>query len=578
MAVELSNISKEERLHRMRHSAAHIMAEAVLEIFPEAKFAIGPPIDTGFYYDFDLPRPLTPGDLPVIEAKMRERIASNVPFVYSDISKDEARQLFGSQPYKLEIIEEIPDQEVSLYKHANFVDLCQGPHVNTTADVPAFKLVSTAGAYWRGDESRPMLQRIYGALFETEEELSGYLQHVEEAQRRDHRRLGRELQLFMTDPVAPGSPFFFPKGAFIYNRLVQYVRDLYKEYGYEEVISPQVYGVDLWRRSGHYENYQENMFFIDIEDREFGLKPMNCPGHAMMYAARTHSYRELPIRYADFSRLHRFERSGVLHGLTRVRSFAQDDSHIFCTPDQVQAEVHNFLRMLLDTYKIFSFSDVRIQLSLRPEKRVGTDGMWDRAEDALRRALNTQEIDFLEIPGEGAFYGPKIDFMVTDALDREWQLGTVQLDFNLPERFDLEYVTEDGSRERPVMVHRAVLGSLERFIGVLIEHYAGAFPLWLAPVQATLIPIADRHAEYCRDAAAFLSKSGLRIEVDASNERMNAKIRQAQLQKVPYMLVVGDRELEAEAVSVRSRSGEDLGSMKVPELQARLLHEIETYK
>lgn len=573
MAIDLQNMSKEERLYRMRHSAAHIMAEAVLDMFPEAKFAIGPPTDTGFYYDFDLPRPLTPEDLPLIEAKMRERIASDVPFVHSDISKDEAHRRFSSQPYKLELIDGIEDPNVSLYTHDDFVDLCQGPHVLTTGQVPAFKLISTAGAYWRGDEHRSMLQRIYGVLFETEKELNEHLAQMEEAQRRDHRRLGRELELFMTDPVAPGSPFFFPKGATVYNLLVQYVRDLYKRYGYQEVITPQVYSSDLWHRSGHYDNYVENIFFIDIEDREFGLKPMNCPGHAMMYAANLHSYRELPLRYADFGRLHRFERSGVLHGLTRVRSFAQDDAHIFCRPDQVQGEVHSFLQMLLDTYRNFHFDDVNIQLSLRPDKRVGTDEMWDKAEDALRHALRTHEIEFTEIEGEGAFYGPKIDFMVTDALKREWQLGTVQLDFNLPERFDLEYVTEDGGRERPVMVHRAVLGSLERFIGVLIEHYAGAFPVWLAPVQAIIIPIADRHVQYCREVAEQLNFSGLRIGVDDSGERMNAKIRHAQLQKIPYMLVVGDREVDNNSTSVRTRAGEDLGRISVAELQAKLAGE-----
>ena len=546
-----------DSLDMMRHSTAHIMAEAVVSLFPGAKYGIGPTIEHGFYYDFDLPRPLTPEDLVAIEAKMRESIAANRSFSRTDVPKPEARQVFAQQPYKLEIIEAIPDETVRLYRQGDFTDLCRGPHLESTGQVKAFKLLNVAGAYWRGDEHRPMLQRVYGAAFETQEELDTHIHNIEEALRRDHRRLGRELGLFFFDPIAPGSPFFLPKGALVYNLMVEFMRGLYVKYGYQEVITPQVFSADLWKRSGHYDNYKENMYFIESEEREFGVKPMNCPGHCVLYGATLHSYRELPLRIADFGRLHRFERSGVLSGLTRVRSFAQDDSHIFCRPDQVQEEIGALIRMMRETYTAFHLGDPRFTLSLRPDKRVGTEESWDRAEGALRDALRSESIVFEEVAGEGAFYGPKIDTFVKDALGREWQLNTIQLDPNLPERFELEYIAEDGTQQRPLMIHRAILGSIERFYGVLVEHCAGAFPVWLAPVQAMVIPIADRHAEYARAVAAQMAAAGLRAHVDERSERMNAKIRDAQNQKVPYMLIVGDKEAGSNTLSVRLRTGKE---------------------
>jgi threonyl-tRNA synthetase len=563
-------------LYRQRHSAAHIMAEAVLEIFPEAKYAIGPPIDSGFYYDFELPRPLTPEDLGDIDARMRKSIAADRAFVRSEASKDEARAFFSDQPYKLELIDGIQDAKVGICKHGSFTDLCGYPHVESTGKVGAFKLTSVAGAYWRGDEHRQMLQRIYGVMFPTGAELEDYLHRLEEAERRDHRRLGKELELFFVDPIAPGSPFFMPKGASVYNGMIAFLRELYVRYGYQEVISPQIFSVDLWKRSGHYDNYRDGMYFIQDEDRELGVKPMNCPGHCVMYASQVHSYRELPLRYADFGRLHRFERSGTLHGLTRVRSFSQDDAHIYCRLDQITGEIVTLVEMMRETYAAFHLGQPRFTLSLRPEKRIGSDETWDRAEAALREALRASGLSFEEIANEGAFYGPKIDLFMDDVLGREWQISTFQLDFNLPERFDLEYAAEDGSLQRPVMIHRAVLGSIERFMGILIEHNGGAFPAWIAPVQAVLIPIADRHVDYCSGVAQRLRAEGFRVDVDARNERMQAKIRDAQLHKVPYMLVAGDRDIEAGAVSVRSRDDGDLGATAVAAFIERLRDEVAT--
>ena len=560
----------DELLYRQRHSAAHIMAEAVLAIFPEAKYAIGPPIENGFYYDFELPRPLTPEDLEAIDRLMRQSIAADKPFVRSLAPKDEARRLFAGQPYKLELIDGLPDPDVGICRHGDFTDLCGYAHVESTGKAGAFKLMSVAGAYWRGDEHRQMLQRIYGVMFATQAELDDYLHRLEEAERRDHRRLGRELGLFFVDPLAPGSPFFLPKGATLYNLSIDLMRRMYRRYGYQEVITPQIFDADLWKRSGHYDNYRENMYFIASDERELVLKPMNCPGHCLIYAADVHSYRELPIRLADFGRLHRNERSGTLHGLTRVRSLSQDDSHIYCRLDQVGPEIDTLLKMMREAYSAFGLGEPRFTLSLRPEKRIGNDEVWDAAEEALRDALRASGLTFDEAPGEGAFYGPKIDLFMDDVLGREWQLSTFQLDFNLPERFDLHYAAEDGSLQRPVMIHRAILGSLERFLGILIEHHAGAFPMWLAPVQATLIPIADRHVEYCEGVAQRMRAADLRVEVDSRGERMQAKIRDAQLQKVPYMLIAGDRDIAAGQVSVRTRSGEDLGGVAVEAVIERL--------
>ncbi len=550
------------------------MAQAALDLFPDAKFAVGPPTADGFYYDFSVERPFTPDDLVRIEERMRETVAANAPFRASELTREEAEARFADQPFKLEILAGIPDGEaVTAYEHDGFTDLCRGPHVDSTGEVTAFKLTSAAGAYWRGDERNEMLQRIYGTAWESQDALEAHLRRLEEAARRDHRRLGQELGLFFFDRLAPASPFFLPKGASLANALTDYARSLYERYGYQEVITPQVFDAELWKRSGHYDNYRENMYFTYVDEQEFAVKPMNCPAAALLYGAQLRSYRELPVRYADFGRLHRYERSGVTHGLTRVRTFSQDDAHIFCAPEQIESEVSSFISMVQETFGVFGFDDVRVTLSLRPEKRIGADDLWDAAEGALASALDARAMDYELAPGEGAFYGPKIDFFVADAIGREWQLSTVQLDYNLPERFDLEFVDADGARKCPVVIHRAMLGSLERFLGVIIEHYGGAFPVWLAPTQAEIIPIADRHLPYAERARAELEAAGVRAHVDARGERMNAKIRDAQMQKTPYMLVVGDKEAEAGGAAVRLRSGEDLGIAPLAEIAARIAGE-----
>ena len=563
--------------YRMRHSAAHVMAEAVMKLFPEAQIAIGPPTEDGFYYDFEVSRPFTPEDLEQIEALMRETIAADRPFRGETLSRDHALERFSDQKFKIEIISDLPtDEEITVWSHHSWEDLCRGGHVDSTGKIGVFKLLSVAGAYWRGDEKREMLQRIYGTAWESQEALDAYLERVAEAERRDHRRLGRELDLFFFDPISPASPFFLPNGTIVLNELIGYVKELYGKYGYQEVMTPQIFNTELWKRSGHYDNYLDNMYMINVDEREYGVKPMNCPAAAILYLANLHSYRELPIRYADFGRLHRYERSGVTHGLMRVRSMTQDDAHIFCTSDQIGQEVNSFIEMLEEAYAVFGFREMRLALSLRPEKRVGSDDMWDRAEAALEEVLETGGQDYTKESGEGAFYGPKIDFFVPDALGREWQLGTVQVDFSLPERFDLEYAAEDGSRQRPVVIHRAMLGTLERFMGVLIEHLAGAFPVWLSPVQAKIIPIADRHIEYGESVRLKLVAAGVRAEVDSGSDRMNAKIRAAQQRKIPYMLVVGDREQEAGQVAVRARSGGNLGAVSVDDFVAQITEEIAT--
>lgn len=550
------------------------MAQAALDLFPDAKFAVGPPTADGFYYDFSVERPFTPDDLVRIEERMRETVAANAPFRASELTRAEAEARFADQPFKLEILAGVPDGEaITAYEHDGFTDLCRGPHAGSTGELAAFKLTSAAGAYWRGDERNEMLQRIYGTAWESQEALEAHLRRLEEAGRRDHRRLGQELGLFFFDRLAPASPFFLPKGAALANALTDYARSLYARYGYQEVITPQVFDAELWKRSGHYDNYRENMYFTYVDEQEFAVKPMNCPAAAMLYGAQLRSYRELPIRYADFGRLHRYERSGVTHGLTRVRTFSQDDAHIFCAPEQIESEVSSFISMVQETFAVFGFDDVRVTLSLRPEKRIGADDLWDAAEGALASALDARAMDYELAPGEGAFYGPKIDFFVADAIGREWQLSTAQLDYNLPERFDLEFADADGSRKRPVVIHRAMLGSIERFLGVIIEHYGGAFPVWLAPTQAEIIPIADRHLPYAERARAELEAAGVRAHVDARGERMNAKIRDAQMRKTPYMLVVGDKEAEAGGAAVRLRSGEDLGVAPLAEIAARIAGE-----
>ena len=579
MAVKFKDLSPEDQNNyrdRMRHSAAHVLAEAVTNLFPEAQLTIGPPIADGFFYDFAISEPFTPEDIKRIELKMRDSIKANTKFVERETSRDEALELVKDNPYKVEILKGIPaDERVTFCSHSDdaFEDLCRGGHMERTGDIKAYKLLSSAGAYWRGDENNTMLQRIYGTAWESRDAQKNYLRRRDEAEKRDHRKLGRSLGLFFFDPIAPASPFFLPKGTHLINSLIDYVRGLYNRYGYQEVITPQIFNTELWKRSGHLDAYAENMYFLDVDEREFGVKPMNCPAAAMLYLANSHSYRELPIRMADFGRLHRNERSGVTHGLNRVRSFVQDDAHIFCTFGQISAEITSFLQMLNESYRVFGFENTRFELSLRPEKRVGSDEIWDQAESILTEVLDATGHKYTAQSGEGAFYGPKIDAFVPDAIGREWQLGTVQLDFSLPERFDMEYTAENGNRDRPVVIHRAMLGSLERFLGVLIEHLSGAFPMWLAPVQAVIVPIADRHNDFCFEVGKRMSDAGFRVEVNDSNDRMNAKIRQAQLQKVPYMLVAGDREQEADAVAVRHRDGEDLGAMPLADFISRLVEE-----
>lgn len=565
-----------EGVEVIRHSSAHLMAQAVKRLFPDAQVTIGPVIEDGFYYDFKYERPFTPEDLERIEEMMRAIVSENLTINREEISRAEAIALFRSmgEQYKVEIIEGFsPDEIISLYRQGEFVDLCRGPHVPSTGRIPAFKLTSVAGAYWRGDERNEMLQRIYGTAFASEKELRHHLALLEEAKRRDHRRLGKELDLFSFHPVAPGSPFFHPKGAVIYNELIAYIRRLYQRYGYQEVVTPQIFDVELWRRSGHYEHYKENMFFTEIEGRDFGVKPMNCPGHTYIYAAKKRSYRDLPLRYADFARLHRFERSGVLSGLTRVRSFAQDDAHIFCTPEQIETEVSSVLRMVNEVYSAFGFEEVRFYLSTRPPKRLGDDATWDRAEAALISALADNGISYQLNAGDGAFYGPKIDFVVFDALRRDWQLATIQLDFLLPERFDLAYTTDQGNEARPVMIHRAVLGSIERFIGVLIEHCGGNFPLWLAPVQVKVLTITDNQEAYARSVHEQLVQAGIRSELDLRNEKLGYKVREAEIQKVPYMIVIGDKEVSTATVAPRGRKGEKIPPLTVAEFIARLAAE-----
>ena len=580
MAVKFKDLSIEDQndyRDRMRHSAAHVLAEAVTNLFPEAQLTIGPPIADGFFYDFAISEPFTPEYIKRIELKMRDSIKANTKFVERETSRDEALELVKDNPYKVEILKAIPaDERVTFCSHSDnaFKDLCRGGHMERTGDIKAYKLLSSAGAYWRGDENNPMLQRIYGTAWESRDAQKDYLRRRDEAEKRDHRKLGRSLDLFFFDPIAPASPFFLPKGTHVINSLIDYMRELYDAYGYQEVITPQIFNTELWKRSGHLDAYAENMYFLDVDEREFGVKPMNCPAAAMLYLANSRSYRELPIRMADFGRLHRNERSGVTHGLNRVRSFVQDDAHIFCAFHQISAEITSFLQMLNESYKVFGFENTRFELSLRPEKRVGSDEMWDHAESILTEVLDATGHKYTAQSGEGAFYGPKIDAFVPDAIGREWQLGTVQLDFSLPERFDMEYTAENGNRDRPVVIHRAMLGSLERFLGVLIEHLSGAFPMWLAPVQAVIVPIADRHNEFCFEVGKRISEAGFRVEVNDSNDRMNAKIRQAQLQKIPYMLVAGDREVEAKSLSVRTRSGDNLDPMSIDQVIDRFIKQV----
>src|SRR5215216_6851097 len=564
IAVDLEDARAYE-LARMRHSAAHLMAEAVLEIFPDARLGIGPAIEHGFYYDFDLPRPLTPDDLAEIERRMAANRGKAEPFVREVVTREEALRIFGDNPYKVELIEGLPpDEIITTYQQGEFLDLCRGPHVPSTGEIGPFKLLSIAGAYWRGDEKRPMLQRIYGTAWPTQEELDAHLTRLEEAQRRDHRRLGRELDLFsVNEEIGPGLILWHPKGAMVRYLVEQFEQKEQLARGYDLVYTPHIASEKIYRTSGHLETYRENMYSpMSIEEVDYYLKPMNCPGHIMIYKNRVHSYRDLPIRLAELGTVYRYERSGTLHGMLRVRGFTQDDSHIFCTPEQVEDEARGVIEFVEHLASVFGY-EFTSYLATRPEKAIGEESVWGRATDALRRAADSRGLDLKLDEGGGAFYGPKIDVKWVDALGREWTGPTIQVDFNLPERFDVTYIGEDGERHRSVMIHRTLLGSMERFVGGLVEHYAGAFPVWLAPVQASIIPITDNQIDFAHRVERQLTDRGLRAVVDSSRDRMQAKIRNAQLQKVPYMLVVGKREVEQDAVAVRLRSGEDLGAMPV---------------
>lgn len=566
---------------RMRHSAAHIMADAVSELFPETKFAIGPPTEDGFYYDFEVERAFTPDDLEAIEEIMHRRISARTPFVRKEISRKEAETRFNNQPYKFEIIGEIPEEElISTYSHGDFTDLCEGPHVNTTGDVIAFKLLSIAGAYWRGDEGNVMLQRIYGTAFESEEALSVYLDMVEEAERRDHRKLGKELDLFSVHPeIGPGLIIWHPKGALIRTIIEDLWRKEHLRQGYDLVYSPHIGKAELWQTSGHLEFYRESMFSsMELDGQEYYAKPMNCPFHIMYYRSTLRSYRQLPMRVGELGTVYRYERGGVLHGLMRVRGFTQDDAHIFCTPDQVESEVVGVLDLTFLLLEVFGFKDYEVVLSTRPSKFVGVPEQWEMAETALSKALQSKNIQYGLDPGGGAFYGPKIDIKIRDALGRSWQCTTAQFDFNLPRRFGLTYVGADGREHEPYMVHRAILGSLERFLGILIEHYGGVFPIWLAPTQAVIIPISDRHNEYAGIVQSILSNVQIRSVVDDRGERMQAKIRDARLRKEPYMLIVGDREKENQSVSVRTFDGTELGAIPISDFTDRVLLQIANRK
>ncbi len=575
--VSILTARDEEGLEIIRHSTAHLLAQAVKDLYPTAQVTIGPVIEDGFYYDFAYERPFTPEDLEKIEQRMKELVKADFPIERRVMPRDEAIEFFRrlGEDYKAEIIAAIPEDEpISLYEQDGFVDLCRGPHVPSTGRLGAFKLTKVAGAYWRGDASNEMLQRIYGTAWPDRKQLKAYLHRLEEAEKRDHRRIGRQLDLFHMQEEAPGMVFWHPKGWTIYQTVQQYMREQQRAHGYREINTPQIVDLSLWEKSGHAAKFADDMFLVESEGRQFAIKPMNCPCHIQVFNQGVRSYRDLPLRLAEFGSCHRNELSGALHGLMRVRGFTQDDAHIFCTEDQIQSEVSAFIDFLHEVYADFGFTDVIYRLSTRPEQRVGSDAVWDKAEQALARALDDKGLPWEELPGEGAFYGPKIEFSLKDCIGRVWQCGTIQVDFSMPGRLGAHYVAEDGSRQTPVMLHRAILGSFERFIGILIEHHAGKFPTWLAPVQAVVLTITDRQADYARQVEKALREQGLRVESDLRNEKIGFKIREHTLQRVPYLLIVGDKEQSSAKVAVRTRAGEDLGSLPLDEVVERMRADI----
>lgn len=564
-------------LEALRHSCSHVMADAVKKLFPKVKLGIGPAIEDGFYYDFDKKDGFVPENLAEIEKEMAKIIKADLEFKREDISKKEALKLFKNEPYKIELINNLGQDTVSIYRHGKFFDLCKGPHVKSTGQIGAFKLLSIAGAYWHGIETNPMLQRIYGTCFYSKKALQDFLTLREEAKKRDHRRLGKELDLFsIHDDVGPGLVFYHPKGALLRMIIEDYIKKEHLRRGYEMVMGPHILKSDIWVTSGHYDYYKENMYIFKSEGDEYAVKPMNCPAHMLIYKSKLRSYRDLPIRYFELGNVHRREKSGVLHGLLRVRAFTQDDAHIFCTPSQAEEEIVGVINFVIETMKVFGFHDYKIDLSTRPPKFIGTVEMWENATNALKKALESKGMEYGVNEGEGAFYGPKIDIMVKDALGRPWQCATVQCDFALPERFDLTYISSEGKKERPVILHRVILGSVERFLGTLIEHYAGAFPVWLSPVQAVIIPITDRVHDYADDILARLQRENIRVEIDKRSQKLQYKIREAELQKIPYMLIVGDKEKESGSVALRARKEGDLGATKLEDFLRRIKKEIET--
>lgn len=566
----------EDSLKKLRHSASHVLAQAVKYLYPDVKLAIGPAIEDGFYYDFEFSEPISEKDLPKIEKQMKRIIAKATPFEKYSLTKEEAEKFLKEQqePYKLELLQDLQDVEISFYKHDNFTDLCAGPHVENTKELKAVKLLKLAGAYWRGDEKNKMLTRIYGTAFYKQEELDNYLYLIAEAEKRDHRKLGKELDLFSFHEEAPGCPFFHNNGMIIYNLLTDLARQENTKRGYQEIMTPIILNEELWHRSGHWDNYKENMYFTNVDDKACAVKPMNCPGGLLVYKTKKYSYRDLPLKMGEFGRVHRHEKSGVLHGLFRVRTFVQDDAHVFCTEDQVKDEIIKIIEHVLFMYQMFDFKDVLIELSTRPEKAIGSAEVWQKAESKLIDALNEQNIKYKINPGDGAFYGPKIDFHIKDCLGRSWQCGTIQVDFSMPERFDLTYTGSDNSEHRPVMIHRAIFGSLERFMGILIEHYAGKFPLKLAPQQIRILPISDKFIDYAKVVADKFKQENLRVHLDVRSEKIGYKIRDAQQQKVPYMIIVGEKEQADKTIAVRTREAGDIGALTVENLLKKLLAEI----